>query len=330
MCQVFLRDVEIPVRWKAMQLGGFRSQVRRINPELGWIEWADTRKQPASWQNASFDDSLWTQPVERRVDLGPFQPLRTGELQAILHSLRPQAEGTLVEQFGYDEDDPPARLYLRTLEACPLPPQGVWRRYDLGRVRLGRPRFVLDLPAGAVVEFASCEALERGRVKAWIPLSAGQSCNMDHSVARGGPQEFFPFTPKGGRFLEVHVIAPPQNVRFVREEYLERTYHGSPEGRFESGDSLLDRIWMTGIETYRACSEDTVIDNPTRERGEWAGDVASVAMETAGVGYSDLRLFRRALIQFARSTREDGLVAGLCPGSNQYLSTHYERAPLIV
>ena len=44
-------------------------------------------------------------------------------------------------------------------------------------------------------------------------------------------------------------------------------------------------------------------------------------MEIAAVGYSDLRLFRRALIQFARCAREDGLVAGLCPGGTEYLST---------
>jgi hypothetical protein len=322
MCQVYLRGAEIPVQWRAARLGGFASKVRRINPELGWIEWADTRKQPPSWQNPSFDDTAWTPPVEARVQLGTFQSLRLGEIQAIPHSLQAQAQGTLVEQFGYEIDDPPARLFLRCLEDCGLPPQGVWRRYDLGRVRLGRPRMELDVPAGARVEFAYSEALERGRVKPWITLSGGQSCNMDHYVARGGRQEFFPLTPKGGRFMEVHVIAPPEEVHFVIEEYLERTYHGSPEGTFESGDALLDRIWMTGIETYRACSEDTVIDNPTRERGEWASDVASVAMEIAAVGYSDLRLFRRALIQFARCAREDGMVAGLCPGGTEYLSTY--------
>jgi hypothetical protein len=321
MCQVVLRGEEIPVGWKAARLGGFESKVRRINPELGWIEWADTRKQPPSWQNPSFDDTSWTPPVDSKVRLGTFEPLRLGELQSMPHTLRALSQGTLVEQFGYEIDDPPARLFLRCLGECELPPQGVWRRYDLGRVRLGRPRLVLDAPAGAVVEFAYSESLERGRVKPWITLSGGPSCNMDHYVARGGPQEFFPLTPKGGRFMEVHVIAPPEKVHFVREEYLERTYHGSPEGSFESGDALLDRIWMTGIETYRACSEDTVIDNPTRERGQWAGDVASVAMEIAAVGYSDLRLFRRALIQFARCAREDGLVAGLCPGGTEYLST---------
>ncbi len=321
MCQVYRQSMKVPVRWRAQRLGGFEPRVRRINPELGWIEWADTRQQPSSWQSIAFDDASWMQPVAANVTLGKFEPLDLGELQAIPHRLQAQAHGTLVEKFGYALDDPPARLFLRCLDECGLPPQGVWRRYDLGRVRLGRPRMELDVPAGAVVEFAYSETLEYGRVKPWITLSGGQSCNIDHYVARGGPQEFFPLTPKGGRFMEVHVIAPPESIRFVREEYLERTYHGTPEGTFESADELLDRIWMTGIETYRACSEDTVIDNPTRERGQWLGDVASVAMEIAAAGYSDLRLFRRALIQFARCAREDGLVAGLCPGRPAYLST---------
>lgn len=321
MCQLSSRGMEIPVQWRAIPLDGFKSKVRRINPELAWIEWADTRKHPKSWQEPSFDDGTWKRPVEANVGLGAFQPLRTGGVQAISHGLSAHSQGMLVEQFGYEQDDPPTRLFLRCLEDCGLPPQGVWRRYDLGRVRLGRPRLIMDVPAGAVVEFAYSETLENGRVKPWITLSGGKSCNMDHYVARGGEQEFFPLTPKGGRFLEVHVIAPPEKVRFIREEYLERTYHGASQGTFESGDALLDRIWTTGIETYRACSEDTVIDNPTRERGQWAGDVASVALEVAAVGYSDLRLFRRALIQFARCAREDGLVAGLCPGGEEFLST---------
>jgi alpha-L-rhamnosidase len=321
MCHAFRSGAEIPIQWKAIRLEGFAPKVRRIDAELGWIEWADTRKQLVSWQAPAFDDTSWAPPMEANVSLGIFQRLDLAEVQAISHTLRAQGQGILVEKFGYETDDPPARFFLRCLDECDLPPQGVWRRYDLGRVRLGRPRFVLDVPAGAVVEFACSEALERGRVNPWITFSAGQSCNMDHYVAIGGRQEFFPFTAKGGRFMEVHVIAAPGSVRFVREEFVERTYHGLPEGSFETGDNLLDRIWMTGIETYRACSEDTVIDNPTRERGQWLGDVASVALEIAAVGYSDLRLFRRALVMFARGAREDGLVAGLAPGRPGYLST---------
>lgn len=321
-CRVATGQSEIPVSWKAALLAGYVSGVRRINPQLGWAEWVDTRQLPQEWAQPQFDDSGWSVPTATDPKIGTLKPLATAEVRHFTHALRRLEEGELVEVYGYESDDPPARFFLRRLEGGDLPAQGVWRRYDLGRVRLGRARLIIDAPAGSVVECAYCEALEHGRVLPWITLSAGQSCNMDHFVARGGEQEFFPLSPKGGRFIEVHVLAPPAGVRFVREEFLERTYHGAPEGSFHSGDALLDHIWMTGIETYRACSEDAVIDNPTRERGQWAGDVATVGMEIAAVGFADLHLFRRGLIQCAQCAREDGLIAGLCPGGRGYLTTY--------
>ncbi len=77
---------------------------------------------------------------------------------------------------------------------------------------------------------------------------------------------------------------------------------------------------MTGIETYRACSEDALIDNPTRERGQWIGDMG-VGMRIGAAGYSDLRMCRRGLVQSAQCARDDGMVAGLCPGGEGYLSS---------
>ena len=158
----------------------------------------------------------------------------------------------------------------------------------MGRVRLMRPRFVLNPPRGAVVEFAYSEALTEGRVSPWITLSAGESCNMDHYVARGGEQVFFPITPRGGRYLEVHVYAPPAKVHFIKQEIVDRHYFGKPEGSFQSNDSLLNKIWSVGVRTLRACSEDALIDNPTRERGQWTGDVATVGMDITASAFSDL------------------------------------------
>ena len=145
---------------------------------------------------------------------------------------------------------------------------------------------------------------------------------MDHYVARGGPQRFEPNTPKGGRFLEVHVRAPPERVRFVEERCIERSYFGDPLGSFACGDEVLERIWSLGVETLRACAEDAVIDNPTRERGQWVGDVMTVAMPIAAAAYSDLRLFRRASLQTAWTAREDGMVSGLNPGGLGFLPTY--------
>jgi hypothetical protein len=309
----------IPLSWKCTHLDGYAPQVRRINPQLGWIEWCDTRLVPA-WQSLDFDDKSWKEPAVVARDLGKLESLPTTNPRAIVHSLKPLASGRLAETFGYERDDPAARFFLRDLDAATAPPQGVWRRYDLGRVRLARPRFVLDLPAGAVVEFGYAEYLRSGRVAPWITLSGGDSCNFDHYVARGGPQEFFPLTPKGGRFLEVHVLAAPDNVKFLKEEAVERCYYGEPDGSFHCGDEWLNRIWSVGVETHRACAEDTTIDNPTRERGQWSGDLV-VGMDIAAVAFNDLRLFRRGLVQYAQCARQDGLVAGMCPGQDIFLST---------
>ncbi|MBN1346720.1 MAG: hypothetical protein JXQ73_28780 [Phycisphaerae bacterium] len=322
LCQVIVEGKEVPVQWKCSRLGGYHSQVRRINPQLGWIEWCDTRQLPDRWRMPGFDDAAWTPPVAAKTKIGPIRRADLAPVRHITHAVKAIAEGPLAETFGYELDDIPARFFLRDLARGDLPAQGVWRRYDLGRVRLARPRFVMDLPAGAIVEFAYCEALAQGRISPYITLSAGASCNLDHYVARGGEQEFFPLTPKGGRFAEVHVLADPNRVKFVREGFVERCYYDAPQGAFTCGDPLLDRIWLTGVETHRGCAEDALIDNPTRERGQWTGDVVSVGMDINAVAYSDLRLCRRGLVQSAYSAREDGLIAGLCPGGPAFLSTY--------
>lgn len=301
---------ELALSWKCARLTGYSRTGRRINNQLGWSEWCDTRAEP-----------VWVAPVEASIPLGTILPLSTAPARANALPVKAIAQGTLTETFGYENDNPQARFFLRELKPS-LPPQGVWRRYDLGRVRLARPRFVLDLPAGSIVEFAQSEALTHNRVAPWITLSASDSCNLDHFVARGGPQEFAPLNPKGGRYLEVHVLAPPEKVRFVKEEALERTYFGEQIGALATGDTLLDKIWKVGVETLRACSEDAILDNPTRERGQWAGDVVSVGLDIAGVAFDDLRVFARGLVQCAQSARADGLVSGMAPGKDIYLSTY--------
>jgi hypothetical protein len=311
----------IEISWKCERLTGYQSRTRRISDNLGWIDWCDTSQMPADWQGSTYDDSGWKSPIWVDPGIGQITEAKTHPVRMNEIPIRPIARGSLAEGFGYSQDDPAAKFFLAELAPKDIPAQGVWRRYDLGRVRLGRPDITLDLPKGAVVEYALCEQLRHGRVHAWITLSGSQSCNFDHFVARGGIQEFMPFTPKGGRFLEIHVYANGP-VKFVKEEFLERTYYGEPEGSFTCSDALLNRIWKTGVDTMRACSEDSFVDCPTRERGEWTGDVASVATDICGVAYSDLSLTRRALVQAAQSARADGLVAGLGPGDDLYVSTY--------
>ncbi len=311
---------DVPIEWRCTPLPGYRQRHRRVNEIQGWIDWLDTRESLGDWQAPAFDDSAWpkaeaTNPGIGDITAAKIQPVRQNPID-----LRPIASGKLTENYGY-EGDPAVRFFLRDLDPKDHPAQGVWRRYDLGRVRLGRPDFTLDLPAGATVEFALCEELRHGRGHPFITLSGSPTCNLDHYIAKGGPQEFLPILPKGGRFLEVHVLANG-SVKFLKEGYLERTYYGDPQGSFDCGDALLNKIWKVGVDTVRACSDDALTDCPTRERAEWTGDVASVATDICAVAWSDLSLSRKGLVQPAQGAREDGLVAGVGPGQPGYLSTY--------
>ena len=320
-CSVRGPNGQNAVQWKCARIPGYQPRVHRISDLLGWIDWCDSGQIWPNWQKRVFDDSKWQVPVEIDPGIGPITAAKTTPVRLNSLPIKPFSTGTMTVNYGYEQDEPATRFFLDDLDPEGVPPQGVWRRYDLGRVRLGRPQFTLDAPKGAVVEFAMSEQLRHGRVHPWITLSGSTTCNMDHFIARGGPQEFMPFTPKGGRFLEVHIKVEGA-VKFLNESFLERTYYGEPQGSFECDDPLLNMIWQTGVNTVRSCSEDSFVDCPTRERGEWTGDVASVASDIAAVTWSDLSLSRRALVQAAQAARADGLVAGVGPGDPGYLSTY--------
>jgi alpha-L-rhamnosidase len=320
-CRVLAEGKEMEVDWTSLRLPGYASQFLRVSAQFGWLEWADTRQQPARWQTMEFDDTGWESPTIVSRRLGEFQSSLISEVQNRSIPFKEIGDGPLASFFGYERDNPSARFFLRDQECKSVPPQGKWKRYDLGKVRLTAPRFILDLPEGAVVEFAFSESLRHGRVMPWINLSASDSYNMVHFKARGGQQEFHPLTPKGGRYVEMHIIAPPDRIKILKEDFLERGYHARPDGEFVTGDPLLNRIWQLGAETYMSCAEDALVDNPTRERGEWMGDVGIVGLQIGAAAFSDLGIIKSGLTHFAYSAREDGMVAGLAPGGPGYLST---------
>lgn len=317
---------EIPVTWKCRELEAFHATNVRTSLQLGWIEWCDMAKLPRDWKRVEFRDTGWAAPRPVQPALGAMRPLSIGTVHLV--SGRPallargRYAGPVRLHTGTAGEDIPIGLARRNLEPGEGDSHGVWRRYDLGQVRLGRPVFTLDLPPGANVDFVYAESLSRGSVSPLIPLSCGPSCNFDHYTASGGAEEFAPLTPRGCRYMEVHVSGPEDKIRFVREEFVERTYFDRFGGSFSCDDDLLNRVWALGPATLRACTEDAVTDNPTRERGQWTGDVVSVGSEIMSVLSGDLRLIRRGLLQSAWCATEDGIVAGLSPGGSTHVSTY--------
>lgn len=338
-------SVPVELSWRGTRLAAYTTGVRRINPELGWVDWCDTGALPRGWRRRDFDDRAWKPDAWVELDGWAVVDSGVGEVSFAGRTASCIGEGFLAERYGYERDDPPARFLLRELtgeavrdDAHRLPSQGVWRRYDAGAIGLVRPEITVDVPEGTIVEVAYCEELHEGRVNPFVTLSLGPTCNMDHFVARGGPQTLEVSGYRGGRFVEVHLVYPSPRVlpAAPRQAFGEpddrsrprglalrvRTAYPHTVGSIATGDALLDRIWEAGARTLAACTEDAVDDCPTRERGEWLGDVVTVGAAIAGAAFSDLRVFRKALIDAALNAREDGMVAGLCPGTVEHIPSY--------
>ena len=309
----------LPLLPKACRLD-YDPALRRINAELAWAEFCDLNRVP-DFEAPDFDDSGWGTP-RAVAPVGPLTCADLAHFERIELSAREIGRGRYCEAFGYADDDPPTRFFLRDLEPKDMPADGIWLRFDLGKVSLFRVEAEIEAPEGSVAEIAFSETLASSRVRPWIPLSASLSCNLDRFVLRPGCSRFFNLTPHGGRFAEVHVSGDPAAIRVRRIAFLERCSLGAPAGAFHCGEELLDRIWLTGAETLRSCAEDAIVDNPTRERGEWTGDCAGVGIGVCGAAFDDYRVVRRGLRHAAYCASEDGCVAGLCPGTVAYNSTY--------
>ncbi len=322
-CEVVIagqRD-PLPLTWRAGPLPGFVATGRRVSPLYGWIEWCDTRALP-DWHHDDFDDREWPEPATAEPDIGPLRRLAMAEVQHRTVEPTLMGSGRLVETMGYYElDDPPARFLTRDL-APRGDADGVWLRYDLGRVHLGVVQVDVDVPAGTVVEIGVADWLTNDRVAPYFPSSTGATCTVDHFVARGGPQRLEPHTPKGARYIEVHLLGKPSEVLVEAVAFRERRWFGDPIGRFSCDAPLLEQIWAVSIDTLIACSEDALVDTPTRERGQWTGDVAPIGLEIAATAYDDLSVIRRGLVHAAACANADGFVAALSPGHAAYLSTY--------
>lgn len=321
--QVEVLDASGPLKliWRCRELTAYLSMGRRINGQLGWAELCDTRLLP-DWRvdeasNSSSGQAEW-QPVAfvepwkgRQQPVYGRNPLAACRNDVALSDMI--GSGVYTERFGYEMDDPPVRFLLRDLQSV-TSADGVWYRFDFGKVGLYRPVLELEIPEGTKVEAGYSEYLTDGRVMPVITFSASSSCHLDRWIAKGGRQTLTTFSPRGFRYMELHIAVPSGAVTVHDVAAWQRTYFGSPIGRFTSSDPLLDRIWRAGVETLRSCSEDALTDTPTRERGQWLGDAVAVGMETLGVAYGDLSLIRRSLEQAALSRRDDGMIMGCYPG----------------
>lgn len=319
------RNGEVPLMWRGRHLHEYEQTKIRTSPLQGWLEsipvaWKE------DWRNEDTRGTDWnevgTVPALSDVLGTPTRtdaPLATSTVTAIV----PMAAGRYRDSYtGYRLDDPTVQFMLADCD----PPRdddadGVWTRYDLGRVRIGRLAVTVRCTSPATVTVCYAEKLAPdGRPSPAVALSTGPTHMLQYIAVDAGTTRIEPFQSLGGRYIEVRVRSSAP-VKIVDAEFLERDSLGGPTGLFACSDLRLNRIWQIGIDTLRSAAEDALVDS-VRERAEWVGDVVSSALNLLAAGWGDYRLVRRALLHAAAAARPDGLVAGCGPGELIYLGTY--------
>jgi hypothetical protein len=310
--------------WRCRRLHEYRQTGRRVSPLFGPLEWAEPLEQ---WTGRAVDDRAWSVPAAATVQLGSFDvlPVET-PLQT---TIRPTqvATGTFADRFtGYEFDDPAMQFAVAQLDepARPgtggeLPADGVWARYDLGRTRLGTAQVTVESGAGATVVVGGADQLWDGRVVPVVPLSTGPTAFVSRFRVPPGRHTVEPLSPTGLRYLEIRVYGDQPTISGLTFRSHERL--DEPAGALRTGDDQLDHIWRVGLDTLRACADDVLVDTPTRERGQWLGDVSTCGLELESVAYGRASLARRSLLMAAECVDADGLVPGLFPGNRVRVST---------
>ena len=318
--QICSRTEAFPLKWQCKEETSFKHLGRRLNDQLGWMEFCDMRTL-SDWKKEASGPG-WVEPivVDNPLPDASYRAKTIASCLALPVTSRAAGEGRYTNRLGYEDDDPPVRFMLRD-QAPSLPPEGCWYRFDFGKIGLYRPRIRLDVPEGTVVEAGYSEGLTDGRVYPIVTLSASTSCSMDRWITKAGAQTLETYAQRGFRYLELHVAAPKESIHGLCVEGEQRSYFSNPTGSFACSDPKLNEVWQMCIETLQSNSEDVLVDSPTRERGQWLGDIATVGLENVGVSFGDMFYMRRSLLQAADCRSKDGLVAALYPGEPIYITS---------
>ena len=109
------------------------------------------------------------------------------------------------------------------------------------------------------------------------------------------------------RYIKVTVKNGGEPLFLDRFEYLETGYPLEVRTHAETSDRTLAPVWDISLRTLRRCMHETYVDCPYYEQLQYIMDTRSEILYTYAVSADD-RLARKAIAEFSRAQRSDGLL----------------------
>ena len=328
--------------WKVKPADDWDFDSERMFWTIGFQEVYDSRKKPVGWNVAGFNDDDWEDPlivgevgVEpwtllvprqipplRECEALPRHVLKCGVVETVddpaldvatrMHGERNKAARAAIKY-------PNALLNTSGEAAVVTPGEGRFLVLDFGREVVGFPAIRIRDGGPAIVGIGYSEALDdKGNV---FPTRQG-ILQADRLILHGGRQEWQTFGRRAFRYLQLTFRDADRPIHLESVSVSEVGYPVEQVSSFECSDDLLNDIWRTGVQTLRACMQDSFEDCPLREHGQYPGDGRVQALMNYYC-FFDTRLSAKALWQFVQCQKEDGFFNGLWPSGTNHVLPDY-------
>ena len=183
--------------------------------------------------------------------------------------------------------------------------------FDFGVEVYGRVFFDIDAPGGTMVEVLVAEILKSGFI------SPEDNFNTwFRYICREGRQSFEFFEPIAFRYILLMIRNNNKRATLIDVGVNAQNYPFEDRGSFQCSDDDINSLWQIGKRTQKLCSQDTIFDNPFRERTQYCGDPE---LNMLGIYYQfgEYKLARKSLIQLSQSMSPEGSLLSCWPSGDR-------------
>lgn len=252
------------------------------------------------WQLMDYDDSAWNPAVLCEEDGLPavlrpekLLPRDIPFMARIPHSFRL-----------------PQREFPAHSETC--------FTLDAGEEMCAFLRLSLSGGRGARIELlhSECYVTSHGKADRLDAVNGHLEGYTDTYTVAGAEREVYePYWFRTFRFLKLTVKTVDEPLRIDALDYEETGYPLEVKSSVTTSDPSLAPIWDISLRTLRRCMHETYMDCPFYEQLPYIMDTRAQILYTYAVSADD-RLARRAIDDFCRAQRPDGLLNCSYPNVN--------------
>lgn len=255
--------------WKCTYDESFDENAQAIGYDTQFLENIDMRKALHGWQNSDFDDSLWINAL-----------VKTNDDHILKKSIIPSVSvytryWKTVEKIGDNE-------YI----------------IDFGKEIVGGLRIEIQGTSGKTIELMCAEELDVNGLPRYE-----MRCNVEYReiwTLSGKKDIIENFDYKAFRYVLIRTNEP--NFTPDKLTAVVRHYPVKNKLNFQHENEKLKKVWDICENGVIIASQESFLDCPSREKGQYLGDLTVTAISHSYIT-GDTRLFKKALYDFADSAK---------------------------